>query len=92
MIALVCNWFEGDSNLVQEIIGVFNDESEIPNDYKRTTFNDDELWEHKPDYKRFLNSEEYEEFKQKALNHDYWYGFPCCYSLKEIEVGKIIEF
>lgn len=92
MIALVCNWFEGDGNLVQEIVGIFNDESEIPEFYKRTTFSEDELWRYKPNYKRFLNSEEYEKFKENVLDGEYDYGYPGCYSLKEIEIGKIIEF
>ena len=43
MIALIKNCICGDDEFIQQIIGLFNDESEIPDEYKRTEYFKEEL-------------------------------------------------
>lgn len=92
MIALIQNWIEGDSNLVQQIIGIFNNESDIPDFYKRTTYTKDELFNVKPKVKRFLNEKEYIEFEKNYDRFGYYYGHPIFYSIKTINIGEIINW
>ena len=92
MIALIKNCICGDDEFIQQIIGLFNNESEIPDEYKRTEYIKEELWHRIPLNKRFLNEEEYIEFEKNYGRFGYYYGHPTFYSIKTINIGEIINW
>lgn len=92
MIALILNCTCGDDEFIQQIIGLFNDESDIPDEYKRTEYLKEELWHIVPLNKRFLNEEEYAEFENNFVRLKYHYGHPTFYGIKRINVGEIIQW
>lgn len=91
MIALIENWFTIDDDFVQQIIGIFNHESEIPEEFKRKTYKNTELWRNTPDYERFYNLEDSKQLEYTFNPINYGYGYPQFFSLKEITIGEIIK-
>lgn len=90
MIALIKNLWDGDDNPVQQIIGIFNNELEIPEDYKRTEYREDEICCEL--IKRFLNLEESKKLEQDPESiYEGDYSCAPFYSLKEIYIGEIID-
>ena len=92
MIALIQNCICGDDEFIQQIIGLFNDESDIPDEYKRTEYLKEELWYRTPLNKRFLNEEEYTEFENNFVPLKYFYGHPIFYGIKKVNIGEIIQW
>ena len=93
MIALILNGICGDDEFIQQIIGLFNDESDIPDEYKRTEYLKEELLQCRtPLTKRFLNKEEYAEFENNFDPFKYRYGHPSFYSIKSVNVGEIMQW
>lgn len=92
MIALIKNCICGYDEFIQQIIGLFNDESEIPDEYKRTEYFKEKLWHRIPLNKRFLNEKEYAEFENNFVPLKYQYGHPTFYGIKRINAGEIIKW
>lgn len=93
MIALILNGICGDDEFIQQIIGLFNDESDIPDEYKRTEYLKEELrYSRIPLNKRFLNKEEYAEFENNFVRFKYHYGHPIFYGIKRVNVGEIMQW
>lgn len=92
MIALLVNYLEADANWYPHVIGIFNNESEIPDKYKRTSWNEKKLKWGEPKVKRFLNLEESKKLHQNPeILHGHSSFFPF-YSVKEIKIGEIFNW
>ena len=91
MIALLVNYLEADANWYPHVIGIFNNESEIPDEYKRS-WNEEKLRWGEPKVKRFLNLEESKKLYQNLeILHGHSSFFPF-YSVKEIKIGEIFDW
>lgn len=78
MIALIFGWGEGDSNLVESTIGIYDSEESVPEKYKiseknihylgfRNELSDDEIWKYSS------------------------YNGPCYIRLQEIKINEKIH-
>lgn len=93
MIALIKNSWDGDGNPIQQIIGIFNNELEIPEDYKRTEYREDEIYCNGTIIKRFLNLEESRKLEQDPeFIYEGGYLYTPFYSVKEIKIGEIFNW
>lgn len=93
MIALLVNYVEADANWYPHVIGIFNDESEISDEYKRTEYYEDEIWRDEPKIKRFLNLEESKKLNQNPeILREHLPSLLPFYSVKEIKVGEIFDW
>lgn len=91
MIVLFVNYIEADADWYPRAIGIFNNESEIPDKYKRTSWNEDELQWGEPKVKRFLNLKESKKLHQNPEILDEHSSVLPFYSVKEVKIGEIFD-
>ena len=92
MIALLVNYIEADANWYPHVIGIFNNESEIPDEYKRTSWNEGELQWGAPKVKRFHNLEETKKLHQNPEVLHGHSSFLPFHSIEEIKIGEIFDW
>lgn len=78
MIALIFGWGEGDSNLVESVIGIYDSEEFIPEKYKTS---DEDI--HYLGFQNELSDDEMEEYSS--------YNGPCYIRLQEIKINEKIH-
>ena len=78
MIALIFGWGEGDSNLVESTIGIYDSEESVPEKYKISEKNI-----HYLGFRNELSEDEIRKYRR--------YSGPCYIRLQEIKINEKIH-
>lgn len=93
MYALIFGWAEGDSNLVETVVGIYDSEESIPEKYKKCPITDDltyeELRKRRESVYYGLNKVPEEDMTRFSFE---WFSGPTYYRVQPITLNERITY